>query len=669
MASISSLGIGSGLDIGSLVQSLVEAEGAAKAARLDRREVDFQAKLSIMGSVKSALQDFQGTYADLKKSSSFKSYTATSSDTAALTATASNGAVETSYSISIDKIAQAHKLKTIEFGDKTSVIGTGTLQFTQGDGTVTDIDITEGSLEDVRDSINAGNFGVEASVIYNGTGYVLSLDAGLGTDNAITSIVATTTTTGSLNNFETGADPLVNFSDIQAADDALFSVNGISITSQTNTIKNIIDNVSFDLLEADGGASTKTLTVGRDTSSVETAVQEFVDGYNSLITGLNSATFYDADTEQSGVLIGDPTVRGIVTQMRNMLNTTTGDTTTEFNSFASIGILTARDGTLEFDSTKLADALLSKPDEIQHLLAGGDATITGFDIDIVSVTDNIGGGSYPVDITSVPERGTHAGAFFTAAAASFDLSAEADLSFTVLIDGVASGALSIAASDYTGATFLESGRNIAAAIQTAINNDATANNRGYASVVTFEESTTTPGDYQYKVASEQYGASSSIEFVLGGASTLGTFLSTAGNGGAAATGVDGAGTIGGLATTFDGNRMTGSGIYAGFVLDVNGGTTGLKTINVTGGNINQLDTLINSFLDSDGLIDSKTDGLSASIEVINEQREALATRLESLEARLIKQFSAMDSLVAQLNSTSSFLTNQLDQISKIGKDS
>ncbi|MDH5258491.1 MAG: flagellar cap protein, partial [Gammaproteobacteria bacterium] len=139
MASISSLGIGSGLDIQSLVQSLVTAEGAGKKARLDRREVDYQAKLSIIGSVKGALKDFQTSYSSLRLSSTFKSFTATSSDLSAFTATASKGAEETSYSLSIDQIAKAHKLKTVEQADKTTSIGTGTLQLTQGDGTVTDI--------------------------------------------------------------------------------------------------------------------------------------------------------------------------------------------------------------------------------------------------------------------------------------------------------------------------------------------------------------------------------------------------------------------------------------------------------------------------------------------------------------------------------------------------
>jgi len=667
MGSISSLGVGSGIDIQGLVTSLVAAESAGKSARLDRKEVDFQAKLSIMGSVKGALKDFQSTYGDLKLTSSFKSYTAVSSDSSAFTASAKNGAIEGSYSISVTQIAQANKLKSIEQADKTTSIGTGTLQFVQGDGTTTNVNIADGTLEGIRDAINDANFGVDASIVYNGTGYVLSVAAGLGTDSSISSITATTTTTGSLANFETGVDPLVNLTEIQPAADAIFSVNGVGITAQSNTITNIVDNVEIDLKAADGGVATNTLTIGRDTSTVEESVKKFVDGYNGLISGLNSATFYDADTEQSGILIGDPTVRGIVSQLRNMLNTVTGDATTEFNSFASIGILTKRDGTLEFDTSKLSAALISKPDEIQNLLAGGAATISGPDINIVGITDNIGSGSYPVDISSVPLQGSLQANTFTPSALSFDLSAQADLTFSVVVDGITSGALSIAAMDYTDVTNLDSGKKIASAIQAAINNDATTNSRGYSAVVSFEESSTVPGDFSYKISSAKYGAASSLEFIPGGASTIGAFLSTTGNAGSAGIGVDGAGTIGGSAASFVGNQMMGTGVYAGFVLDVLGGTTGLRTINVTAGNINKIDSMINSFLESDGLITSKTSGLNASITDINEQRKALTLRMDALEARLIKRFSAMDSLVAQMNSTSSFLTGQLDQVSGIGR--
>ncbi len=664
MGAIASLGIGSGLDIGSLVEGLVSAEGAGKTARLDRREIDYQARLSIMGSIKSALQEFQGTYSGLKLASNYKSYTATSTDSSAFTATAKNGAAETSYAISVNQIAKANTFKTIEFADKDVSIGTGSLTFTKASVPPVDtiVTITDGTLEGVRDAINAADFGVDASIVFNGTGYVLSMATELGTQSAISNVVASSTT-GDLSDFNQA-----NLTTIQAAADAQFTLNGVGITSQTNTITNIIDSVTIELKAGDGGVANETLTIGRDTSSVEAMVQSFVDGYNGLIKGVNSATFFDAETEQSGVLIGDPTVRGIVSQLRNMLNNTTGDRLTEFNSFSSIGILTARDGTLEFDSEKLSSALKSKPDEIQALFAGGIASTPDSSTSVFSVTNNIAAGTYLADITSVPERGIAAGTEFTPGSFDFSLLASGtagDLAFNVMIDGFSSIDIFLPSVDYTQSSVLLSGQSVAAALQKAINDDATVNGRGYSTTVSFEESSTTPGDYSYKVASDLYGLASNVELTPVGGS-LATLLNI-GNAGSPAVGVDGAGTIAGLPATFKGNRMTGSGLYAGFVLDITGGGTGLRSIKVSEGNMSKLDNYLSSILDSDGMLTAKTDGLTASINLISDQRETLNRRLEALEARLTKQFSVMDGLVARMNATGSYLTAQLGQPANAGR--
>ena len=181
MASISSLGIGSGLDIQSLVAGLIEAEGAAKSARLTRKEALYEAKLSALSAVKSALSDFQGTFSQLKLTSTFNTYTASSSSSSTFTATASNGASEASYDIEVNQIAQSQKITSSAIADKTTSIGTGTLvvkfgtytydgmgvetgfsEDTGNSNSGTEIDITDGSMEGIRDAINHANIGVIA---------------------------------------------------------------------------------------------------------------------------------------------------------------------------------------------------------------------------------------------------------------------------------------------------------------------------------------------------------------------------------------------------------------------------------------------------------------------------------------------------------------------------
>jgi len=274
------------------------------------------------------------------------------------------------------------------------------------------------------------------------------------------------------------------------------------------------------------------------------------------------------------------------------------------------------------------------------------------------VTDNIGAGSYLVDIAE-PTQAIYQTSLFTPTGTSFNLTGK-DTSFSVTIDGVSSGPLSILAQNYTGGGTLAKGQSVAAAIEASINGAIAGS-----TTVSFEESTTSPGQFSFKIMSNSTGSTSSVVFVP--SADMLAQLNIADNSGSAATGKDRTATIGGEPAIFDGDRLTGTGLYAGFVLDIINGGTGSRTIQVGEGNVSKLDSLINSFLDGDGLLDAKVSGLSASIEAINDQRASLALRLESLETRLVKQFSAMDSLVARLNSTSSFLTNQLEQVSNIGK--
>jgi len=662
MASVSSLGVGSGIDVRGLVDSLVSAEGAGKATRLDIKEAEIQAKLSAMSALKSALSDFKGTFSALKLTSSFNSLTTSSSDSSIFTATSTSSATAGSYDIEVNAIATAQKLQTAAgYATKTESIGEGTLTFSfaSDPADTTEVEITDGSLQGIKDAINSANIGVSANIVYDGANYQMVLTSQTGTENDLT--ITATSTSGDLSPFIYDvAGGTTNLNQTQASTDALVDVEGVAITSSSNTISTAIEGVTLSLVEADIG-TTHTLSVSRDTSSVEEAVQGFVDGYNALMETLNQASFYNADTESAGILIGDATVRGIVRQVRSVLNSPTVSSTATYNSLASIGILTARDGSLEYDPTKLSTALSSKPDEVRELLAGGNATASDSSVTIQGITENTGAGSIPVELTA-PTRSTYSSNLTASGAFNFDLSVVSSL-MQVTIGGNTSANFSFAGDYSTSGDFVTSGNEVAAAIQAAINADATISANTNGALVSFE--TDNVGNYYFDIKSSDYGSATPIVVNAKGAGlntnlgfTVGAFAGT--------TGVDGAGTIGGLAATFEENVMTGTGLYSGFVLATNGESSNFS-INVTSGQMASLDSLITSFLDDDGLIDAKTDGLNASIKDISNQRVDLERRLQKLETRLISQFSAMDATVAQLNSTSSFLTNQLESLSNLNK--
>src|SRR5687767_10236154 len=136
MGSIVSTGVGSGLDVTGLVQKLVEAEGAPKAARLDTAEAKAQAKLSALGSLRSALAGFRDTVTKLKNIDAFQGRQVTLSKDEFISATATTSAALTSYAIEVDHLAAAHKLQSTPFLAATTPVGTGTLAITSGGVTV-----------------------------------------------------------------------------------------------------------------------------------------------------------------------------------------------------------------------------------------------------------------------------------------------------------------------------------------------------------------------------------------------------------------------------------------------------------------------------------------------------------------------------------------------------
>ncbi len=669
MANVSSLGVGSGIDIQSLVQQLVQAEALGPTARYDRKEAEYQAQLSSLGTIKSAMADFRASYLDLKLQSTFNTYTASSSDTDIFTASAENGAATGTQTVEVTQLAQAQSLASGTITDLSQVLGTGTLTFEfgtydSGANTFTPnaakpaqtVTITDGTLQGIRDAVNEADIGVTASIINDGTGYRLVFQSESGAENGMRITVAdddgTNTDTAGLS--QLAYDPTAasgsgkNLTETIAAQDAQLRINGINITSSTNTITDAIENVTLELKSAAVG-KINTLTISRDTGKVPEAVQSFVDAYNSLIESINAATSYDFETGEAGVLIGDPTLRGFVSQLRQTISTTVGDFSTPYNSFASVGITSAADGSLTFDESKLKAALEDKPDEVMRLFMGGSAEPPDAYIRYQNIPADLDPGRIPIEITQLASQGNYVGAA-AGAAPGFDLST-GTYTLQVEVDGVQSASLTLAANNYG------SGDAVAAALQSLINNDGNLASNGKGVVVSWDA---TAGNFT--IRSNSYGSASRVQIVA--ASTdmsanlgIGTAIGTATNG------VDVAGTIGGGPATGAGRVLTGTDLYDGMELEITGGSLGYRgAITIEEGVLTRLDSLLDSYLDSGGLLENKTDGLNEAIDGINAQRADLADYLDQLEQRYLTKFSAMDVLVAQLNATSTYLAQQLSAL-------
>ena len=373
--SISSAGIGSGIDVNTLITQLVEAEGVDKSNRLDFNEAEYLGDISAFGSLKSALSIFQGAVRDLQDTADFQLRSALSSNDEVFTATADETADVSQYGIEVVQLAQAHKLITTSGFADTDTIGDGTLTFTQGaDSFSLTIDATD-TLTDIRDAINAAsdNTGVSASIINVDSGQQLVFTAtSSGLDNAIT-ITAVDGDGEDLDAF--GLSRLVNaqLNTPSAAQDGQIKVDGQLISSNNNTFSDVLDGITINV-----GAG-EQLTVAQDREAITFKIDTFIANYNGLVDTFNTLGSYDAATESAGLLLGDSTLRGISTLIRQEISSSVTGLTGPFSTLAELGITTDEEGKLSLNSETLNTALDSNFDQVGQLFAASNGIANTLD--------------------------------------------------------------------------------------------------------------------------------------------------------------------------------------------------------------------------------------------------------------------------------------------------
>ena len=388
MTTISTLGIGSGLDLSTILDNLSTAEKASLTP-ISNQQTAYTAKLSAYGTLSSALTTFQTANTALNSADLFTATSAASSTTA-FSATTSGSTIAGKYSISVTQLAQAQTLTSGVQTSNTTALGSSdasrTLSIKLADGTSKDITLTSAqtSLTGMRDAINGANAGVSASIIKTGDGaYRLSLTASkTGEANAVSSVTVTgDDTLQGIVGFDSTKTDADNPLDVSvAAQDAELTVNNVAITSSTNTISDALEGITLNLNDVTSG--NQTLTITQDTSKASTAISNFVDAYNNLLDQFTSLTKYTAvdvgsDTQDSsnGALVGDSTLRGIQTQIKSLLTNTASSST--YKTLAQIGITTdPTTGELSLDSDKLKTELTKDPAGVKEMIVG-DGKTTG----------------------------------------------------------------------------------------------------------------------------------------------------------------------------------------------------------------------------------------------------------------------------------------------------
>ena len=398
MAGLTSQGIGSGLDVAGLVAKLVAAEKAPRQTQITRAQTSTVATISALSSLKGALSGFNDSLASLKTVDVFAGRAATSSKPELFTAAASISAVPGTYDVQIGNLASAHQLTSDPFvGGASTEVGTGTLSISMGDKTFSiAIDETHDSLSQIRDAINsaADNKNLVRATIVNaadGAHLVLSAQAS-GTVNKI--VVAQSGGNGGLSALAYSPSLTTNYTQLHEAKDAVIYVAGYEHKSTTNTFTNAIDGVTITALkeeEREDGDLPKTfsLTVANDTAGTTAKVRKFVEAYNALEKQIASLRSYEPETKKAGPLLGDAMLRGIESDLRSKITSAVGGLTGSYQSLASIGITTQKDGTLSLDNAKLTKALDADFDGVAKLFGseGGVAARLASSLSIHLGTD------------------------------------------------------------------------------------------------------------------------------------------------------------------------------------------------------------------------------------------------------------------------------------------
>ncbi|CAG1004990.1 Flagellar hook-associated protein 2 [Methylophilaceae bacterium] len=421
-------GLSSGLDVNSIVSQLIAAE-SGPLANIATRKTAVQSKISAFGTLKSALSTFQTALANLSSPSKFNVQSTAISDSTVFSATANGKATSGDYSVTVTQLAQTQKLAMGGFANKTDTVGSGTLTITLGtydsvgnsftanaDKTPVNIAIPAGSdsLEKVRDAINAADAGVTASIINDGSSngnrlVITSKDS--GTVNSI-KIEVSDDDGNPLDDSglsRLAYDPTAtagsgkNLTQMQAAKDALLTIDGIDIVKSSNTITDAVEGVTLKLLKESTG-SPVNMNIATDSAAIEASVMAFVEAYNKLNTSIRTLTKYDETTKTGAILNGDATARTIATKIKSVI-TSTVSSGGAFNTLSQIGVGFKSDGTLSLDSTKLQANIASNFEDIAKLFATS-ATATDSQVSFVGNTSQTKAGTYAINVSQLGSDST-----------------------------------------------------------------------------------------------------------------------------------------------------------------------------------------------------------------------------------------------------------------------
>ena len=628
MASIESLGLGSGVLTSELVENIINAEKEGSELRLDRRQELVEAKITAYGEISSLTATLQSTASALASPSTVGATKATSSNESLVKVSSSSLAEPGTYNIDVLNTAKSHALVTKAFTGFNDVVGTGQLVISFGeinynsDGSYANqatnpdvpnltfnVDESNQTLSGIRDAINNADAGVTASIVNDGNGYRLLLNS-TDTGKDLGMRIAALDSSG---NYLTSGLAQLGFNEIQNSsdnlqqtsrgEDAQISLNGLTINRSSNRISEVIKGVTLELKNADIG-NTVSVSVESDTDDLINNMQDFVDAYNGLKVFTDELTSYDADLQQGGLLLGDSTLRTMLSQVRSLISQPiVGLGNSQFRSLTELGVNTNRnnDYLLEFDPNTFAEAVRQERNSIVGLLAKAGKTEDSL-ITYVNDSINTQAGQYKIDITQMASQAV----LTSGSLNSLDFSSPVSINssnnaFSINVNG-ANANIELTQGDYN------TGTQLAQEIALQINSAEALSRFGYSVSVAHNASSN-----NFSITSNKYGSDSQVFFTSVAASTANTLGFSTLTGGtyeaaelttinAQAFAGKGASTAIGVTTVDDKLGIDFATSNASFSLSLDGGVATPVTLNQSASGVD---------LNGDGIEGNRLDTLQA----------------------------------------------------------
>jgi flagellar hook-associated protein 2 len=395
---LSALGGSTGIDVTSEVNAILYADRAS--------ERGWQAQQATLASQTSALDQLNSESSSLSDALStlqssngvLSAVTASSSYSNLLTATAVDGTAASSHVITISNLATTGSWYSDAEASSSTALPAGSFSISVGGGAATTITIGQGvnTLDQLEASINSQSLGVKASIVTDSTGARLSL---------------VSTTSGSAGDFAISNDSSLAFTRSATGGNASLTVDGVPITSASNTVTGAISGVTLNLLGASPAqtngsgqvttpAESISLALAPDSNAITSAVNSFVSAYNTLISDVNTQIGYNVSTQTAGVLQSDSAAQGLQSALLAATNYSSGSGV--FQSLDSLGISTNSDGTLTVNTSTLASAIQSNGTAVASFFQG--SALNGFAASLTSslntYTDPVQG-AFTVDLQSI----------------------------------------------------------------------------------------------------------------------------------------------------------------------------------------------------------------------------------------------------------------------------